>query len=126
MKIDLNKCYEAMKCDEPSALSMIGPFVRQQINLYVQEYDRQLREQLAERHISHLSLAHGLTNEAAEAQAEQPYTTPTETCECVGRQRLMGLDMLYYDTRALLWYRATKKDGRVETVVCPLCDKPLP
>ena len=126
MKIDLNKCYEAMEMAEPSSLAMVGPFVRQLINLYVQEYDRQLQEQLAERQISHLTLAHGLTNEAAKAQAEQPHEEPILPCECAGRQRLMALNMLYYDTRTQSWYRANKKDGRVKTVFCPLCDKPLP
>ena len=126
MKIDLNKCYEAMKRGEPSALSMIGPFVRQQINLYVQEYDRQLMEQLAERHISHLCFAHGLTNEEAKAHAPQPHEEPIEPCGCAGRQRLMGLNMLYYDTRAQLWFRSSKKDGRVPAAFCPLCDKRLP
>jgi len=121
MKIDLNKCYEAMKRGEPSALSMIGPFVRQQINLYVQEYDRQLMEQLAERHISHLCFAHGLTNEEAKAQEDPP-----EPCYCEGRKRLMGLNMLYYDSHAQLWFRSNKKDGRVPAAFCPLCDKRLP
>ena len=121
MKIDMGKCYAEMEMAEPGQLSMVGPFVRQQIDRYVQAYHEQLMEQLADRHISHLCLAHGLTNEAAKAPAEPP-----EPCGCAGRKRLMGLNMLYYDTRAQLWFRSSKKDGRVPAAFCPLCDKRLP
>ena len=125
MKIDLNKCYETMDDGDPDR-AFPGAFIRQQIAAYVEEYDRQLQEQLAERHISHLCLAHGLTNEEAEAHAPQPHEEPILPCECAGRQRLMGFDMLYYDTRTQRWYRATRGDGRVHTAFCPLCDKRLP
>ena len=125
MKIDLNKCYETMDDGDPDR-AFPGAFIRQQIAAYVEEYDRQLMEQLADRHISHLYNAHGLTSAEQEAHASQPREEPILPCECAGRQRLMELNMLYYDTRAQLWFRATKEYGRVHTAFCPLCDKRLP
>jgi len=121
MKIDMGKCYAEMEMAEPGQLSMVGPFVRQQIDRYVQAYHEQLMEQLADRHISHLCFAHGLTNEAAKAPAEPP-----EPCDCVGRKRLVGLDMLHYDTRTSRWFRSTYVSGQAQTVFCPCCDKRLP
>jgi len=126
MKIDLSKCYKTMQKHEPPPDS-VSIFVRRRIHEYFQAYHEQLMEQLADRYINHLCLAHGLTNEAAKAQAEpQPHEEPPETCYCVGRKRLVGLNMLHYDTRTCRWFRSTNVSGQVQIVFCPFCDKRLP
>ena len=108
MTIDFKKCYEEMDLAEPRSLSMVGPFVRQQINLYVKEYNRQLQEQLAERHMSHLCNAHGLT-----------------TCDCEGRKKIQD-DYYIWQEDGGLWVRRVGNNDTQYIENCPLCGEPLP
>jgi len=126
MTIDWSKCYNAIESSagdtfDRADMSYVSQAVRQAVKRYVTEYHRQLEEQLADRHISHLHLAHGLTEEAARAKPE--------TCDCENRKILEKGGWLRpaeaNESKGFKHYLPHSL-GNWAIYVCPFCRKSFP